>query len=283
MRKERDARMNVLGICRFSYPAAGGFQIEHDDLEARRAFLYADARMAHRFRTFEQITLPSIRAQTDPDFIFAVVIGTDLPDKWQQRLFALCEPVDQIVVTPLEPGMRHRPAMKDLAMSLRRDPGAPSIQFRLDDDDAVGRGFVGALRETVADAAGLPARHGPVAVDFNHGWIMRPDATGISVGERVLSCASAGLGVVIPGGDKRGVFNFSHNRLPRVMPVISRPDPDMFLRGHNDHNDSRQGKHVKPEMLEPLDTETADRLDAAFGIRCDQIRSVFAASAAHDA
>ena len=179
---------------------------------------------------------------------------------------SLTEPHDNVVVMPLEPGLRHRPAMRDLALGLRDDPGAPCIQFRLDDDDAVGRGFVAGLRETAVDVADLSARHGLVAVDFNHGWVLRRDGAGLAAGERVLPCASAGLGLIVPGGEVRGVFNFAHNRLPLVMPVVTRPDPDMFLRGHDDWNDSRQGAHVKPERLEPVTPESAARLERAFGV-----------------
>lgn len=269
--------MQVIGICRFSYPAAGGFQVEHDDVAARAEYLYAPARMAERFATFEHVCLPSIRAQGDGDFTFAIVTGTDLPAPYMERLLALTENVDQAVILPLEPGQKHRPAMKRLALELRDDPAAPCLQFRLDDDDAVGRDFVAGLREMAADVAPLSARHGMVGLDFNHGWLMRPTADGLEAGERVLQCASAGLGILIPGGDARGVFNFAHNRLPRVMPVVTRPDADMFLRGHNDHNDSRQGSHARPERLDPVDDTTAARLEAGFGIDCDAIRRAFAA------
>ena len=37
--------MQVIGFCRFSYPAEGGFQVEHDTTEARAAYLYAPERI----------------------------------------------------------------------------------------------------------------------------------------------------------------------------------------------------------------------------------------------
>ena len=37
--------MQVIGLCRFSYPAIGGFQIEHETLENRIGFLYAEDRL----------------------------------------------------------------------------------------------------------------------------------------------------------------------------------------------------------------------------------------------
>ena len=37
--------MQVIGLCRFSYPAFGGFQVEHETIEERIADLYGAARL----------------------------------------------------------------------------------------------------------------------------------------------------------------------------------------------------------------------------------------------
>ena len=52
--------MQVIGLCRFSYPAIGGFQVDHPDIAARIAYLYGPARMEERFATFETLTLPPL-------------------------------------------------------------------------------------------------------------------------------------------------------------------------------------------------------------------------------
>ena len=59
--------MQVIGLCRFSYPGEGGFQVAHASLEKRIAYLYAPERLEERFRFLECFNLPSIRAQLDPD------------------------------------------------------------------------------------------------------------------------------------------------------------------------------------------------------------------------
>ena len=104
--------MQVIGLCRFSYPALGGFQVEHDTPEERAAFLYAPDRMESRLRTFETFTLPPLRAQSDQDFLFGVVIGEDLPDRWRDRLEALLEREQS--ANPKEYLM----AMRDLEMAI---------------------------------------------------------------------------------------------------------------------------------------------------------------------
>ena len=67
--------MQVLGLCRFSYPALGGFQVGHDSTADRIAYLYDPARLEERFRLFETVALPCLMAQTDPDFEMIVLVG----------------------------------------------------------------------------------------------------------------------------------------------------------------------------------------------------------------
>ena len=78
--------MQVIGLCRFSYPALGGFQVEHETVEDRIAFLYAEHRLEERFRLMETVALPCIRHQTDPDFELIIVIGDQLPARHRRRL-----------------------------------------------------------------------------------------------------------------------------------------------------------------------------------------------------
>jgi len=54
--------MQAIGLCRFSYPAIGGFQVEHDTTEAGIDYLYGRDRMEERFRLFETVLIPSLKA-----------------------------------------------------------------------------------------------------------------------------------------------------------------------------------------------------------------------------
>ena len=96
--------MQVIGLCRFSYPAVGGFQVKHKDHDTRKAYLYATERMEERFRYFETTTLPGLRAQSDADFTFVVLIGNDLPDQHVERLLALVETMPQAAIIARAPG-----------------------------------------------------------------------------------------------------------------------------------------------------------------------------------
>ncbi|WP_236640739.1 glycosyltransferase, partial [Sulfitobacter sp. HI0023] len=87
--------MQAIGLCRFSYPAIGGFQVGHESMADRIAYLYAEERLEERFRLFETVALPCLRAQTDPDFELIVVIGDSLPAPARARLEALLEDLPQ--------------------------------------------------------------------------------------------------------------------------------------------------------------------------------------------
>lgn len=265
--------MQVIGLCRFSYPAEGGFQVEHASATDRAAYLYAPERMEERFRTFEAFTLPSLKAQTDADFTFLVVIGEDLPARWRDRLEALLAGMPQAVLMPRRPGP-HRRVMQ-AAFNAVRAQGAPCLQFRLDDDDAVARGFVARLRQAARDCSGLLARERHVAIDFNQGFVARPGPEGISAARVQEPFWTPALGMAIASDVPLSIMNFAHMKLPRIMPCLSFTGEDMFIRGHNDHNDSRQKKGVRQFELAPLDACGEARFRACFGVEAETVRRLY--------
>lgn len=118
--------MQVIGFCRFSYPAEGGFQVEHETLQERLRYLYAPVRMEERFQHFETICLPGIRAQTDPDFTFLILVGDSLPETYLGRLKDLISdiPQAQIVVRPPAP---HRKVCQEVINAARGDMSQPCL------------------------------------------------------------------------------------------------------------------------------------------------------------
>lgn len=272
MRKRRRAatQAQVIGLCRFSYPAQGGFQIEHDSLEARAAYLYAPDRLDERFRLFEAITLPSIRNQSDPNFTFVIVIGDDFPPERRAQLEALTCNIPQVVIQSHPPGRRHREVMKEVIDSLRK-PGVFSIQFRNDDDDAVNLRFVEKLRFALADCYPLFAGSQMVAVFFVRGYNARLASGGLWVEREHELMPAVGFATIVRPNFHLSVMNFAHNDVWRHMPMISRTDPDMWIRGVNDHNDSRANIG---RDLAPLSDGQATRFETAFGIDMARLRMI---------
>lgn len=267
-------KMQVIGLCRFSYPAIGGFQVEHETLEERLAFLYDPARMEDRFRLFESFTLPSLKAQTDPRFTLLVVIGEAMPEPWRTRLHDLLLDLPQAVIVPLAPA-QHRQAMKKVINAAREETGLPSLQFRMDDDDAVAVDFVERLRQTAGQCAGLIAKTRHVAIDFTQGFIAAPGPSGLAIKPFTQTMVTAALAISVRPNIGNTIMNFSHRKIGQRMPAISLPGEDMFLRGHSDFNDSRQVRDVRDFKLSPATAAEEAHILRRFNVSADQIRAAF--------
>jgi Putative rhamnosyl transferase len=268
--------MQVIGLCRFSYPGTGGFQVEHDTLEQRMAYLYAPARMEARFRTLQTITLPPLRAQTDPDFTLLIVIGDSLPTPYRDRLRELVSDMPQVVVQAHAPG-QHRQVMQAAINSVRKKSAAPCLQFRMDDDDAVACRYVELLREAARDLHRLSGRHRHIAIDFNQGYIARPGPDGIHATATNAPFTTAALALMLKPSVRLSVLNFAHAKLARRMPTVTFTGEDMLVRGHNDFNDSRQKPGVKPMNLPLLRPDQEAHFKRVFNIDADHVRRLYSA------
>lgn len=265
--------MQVIGICRFSYPAIGGFQVEHESPAERAAYLYAPDRMNDRFRYFQAFTLPALRAQTDPDFTFLVVVGDDLPAPYLARLEDLTRDLPQVRIRADPPGP-HRQVMKQAIQAVRR-PAEPSLEFRLDDDDAVGVDFVATLRAEAQARQDALTGHRHIALDFPNGFIAMPGPEGIRAKPTRKPFMTAGLAVAFEADMPVTIMNFSHVKLGRFMQVVSIDSPPMYVRGHNRWNDSRQAEGIEPEDLRPLTPQDEDLFRTRFNIDADHVAGVF--------
>ena len=268
--------MQAIGLCRFSYPALGGFQVEHETVAAREAYLYDPARLDERFRLFECVALPCLRAQTDPDFHLVVLVGDTFPDAYARRLEALLEDLPQAIVHR-EPPRKQREVMKEILNDARIHHEDPCLQFRFDDDDAVSTVFIEKLRRAAADCAGLLRGERSVAFDWNRGYAASFDADGVRAAEIYRPFYVAALGMLIKGGSRTSVMNFNHDRIPQFMPTVSFSEPGMFVRGHNAFNDSRQNRPDRIEMAS-LTASEETLFRARFNIDADRVRRVFGAA-----
>ena len=265
--------MQIIGLCRFSYPAYGGFQVEHETIEERIAFLYGEQRMEERFQLMESVALPCLKEQTDQDFELIIVIGDSLPKHHSDRLHDLCAGIPQIRIHT-EPPRKQRAVMKEILNAARRDPSQPCLQFRHDDDDAVSVDFIERLRTTASDCSGLVAKNRTVAFDFNRGYVAEVGANGIAATEIHRPYYVASMGMYVEGDCHLTIMNFAHEKIHRFMPTVTITDAPMFVRTHNGFNDSRQ-KPVKDIPVEALTLEQEGEFFARFAMDSDHIRRVF--------
>lgn len=265
--------MQVIGLCRFSYPAIGGFQVQHETANERSTYLYASARMEDRFRTFQAFTLPAIRAQTDPDFTLVIVVGDDLPEVYGNRLWDLVHDIPQVVIREYPPGP-HREVMKQAINSVR-DHARATLQFRLDDDDAVAVDFVARLKEQGRAHADDLHGNRHIAIDFHNGFIASPARDGILALETDRPFMTAALAVAFEPGVRSTVMNYSHVKLAKFMRCFPVSGERMYIRGHNRWNDSRQGAGIQSENLLPLSSVTRALFKSRFAVDEDEVRQLF--------
>ncbi|QIE47013.1 riboflavin synthase subunit beta [Pseudohalocynthiibacter aestuariivivens] len=265
--------MRVIGVCRFSYPALGGFKRMHDTIEEREAYLYASDRMELRFAHFEALVLPSIGAQTDREFTFLIVIGERMPEPYLTRLYDLCATVPQIKIVQ-RPPQKHRLAMQ---LAIQHELGAneeDTIQFRLDDDDAMGVDFVAQCRSIARRSSRLRRREPRMVIEFNSGYSARLSAEGITAEPVITQFWACGLGVTFPAGDTRTVMNYGHHKLHHSMPAVIHPRPPMYIRAKHDDNDS--AAKFKTGPLKPLDDAGRQLFRDRFNVEEAEICRIFA-------
>lgn len=239
-------RVQALGICRFSMLVESDFQTTGADLDANRRILYDADRMAERFRWFENLCLPPLMAQTDPDFTLVLATGEDLPQQWLTRLREIAAEVPQIRLMQAAPG-RHAPICKAM-LAAHLDPRADVVaQFRMDDDDAVALDFVESLRRDFPRIAGLMQGPDPVALDYARGLVLERGPDGCRLTEEMQRLWVPALVMFFPGGMPRSIMNYRHDHMWHKVPVVSLIDRVMWIRGFHDTNDSPR----PPDALRP--------------------------------
>lgn len=266
--------MQTIGICRFSYQGKGGFKLGIDDGPALAAYLYDDARMEERFRLFEAITLPCITAQTDPDFTFLIITGLWFPEPLLERLKALTTHIPQCVIKQYPP-RPHRKIMAKAINDWRGPPDAQSLQFRLDDDDAMALNFVEKFKQTARDLSAFTAQHDAVAVDFNQGYVFTAGSDGIKLWPYRYPYSAIALGMIVRSGSDETIMSHGHQNLWKTMPTVTLTGEDMMMRGHNDFNDSRTAGKGNTFDYQPLDAAKAAYIRATFGVDEAHVRDVF--------
>lgn len=248
--------IRIVGICRFSFLSTRGWRLTaRDDPDATGAALYAPDRMAERFRLFEALTLPSITAQTDPDFTFLIVASHAMPEEWRARLEALAAPHPNIRIEYLKP----RPMTEAVTVALRRTLGRkveePVVQFCLDDDDAVAVEYVARLRRQVQGILASPlAERLPIALNHPRGISLSKQGGTFSAHETHAPFLALGLALITAGRSAVNVYTCPHLKTPTRYLSVADPKPFAYLRGLHDHHDS---KGILKGKSRPMD---ADRL-----------------------
>lgn len=267
-------RIQVLGLCRFSMLARGDFQTTGDDIDQNRAILYDPARIEQRMRWFQNVCLPPLMWQSDPDFILILATGADLPEPWLGQLRKIADAMPQIRLEQLPPD--RQAAMCREALARHTDLGADIVaQFRMDDDDAVARDYVRRIRADFRLAERLLGKHHPVVINYTDGLVADVRNGHLRLYREMAQNWGLAQTFYFRGGEVRSLMNYRHDKVWAKVPTIAIPDRPMWLRGHHTVNDS--GGHLIGRNRVPTEqAELVGLLERRFGLDHDALAEVLA-------
>lgn len=257
-------RVQMLGLCRFSYVGLRGYQREQATVAERRAFLYEPRRLARRWRWFTTLALPGWLAQTDPDFVLVIMTGPDLPQPYLSRLRDLAAATPQLRLELVPPMDRHLDACR-AAIAPHVDSAADVIgHFRHDDDDAVALDYIACARRDFARVEGLWRAQGRLSLDHSRGLMLRVGAGGADFAPRIAHNMGVALTIFLRPDQPETALHFNHTKLPLWMPGVAVTHPLMFIRSI--HPDSDSGD-IGPCIPWEIGTKDLDRqLTLRFGL-----------------
>lgn len=248
-------RVQMLGLCRFSYVGLRGYQTRHDSYDERRAYLYEPDRLARRWFWFTQVALPAWQAQSDSDFTLVVMTGPDLPEPYLSRLQQLCEQMPQLRLELVPPMERHLQACH-AAITPHLDPSADVVgHFRHDDDDAIAIDYIDRTRRDFRKVKGLWKAEGRLSLDYSRGLMMRMGGQGMQVTPRLCHNMGVALTVFLRPDAPETALHFDHSKIGMWMPGVAVTKPLMFVRSIHGDSDSGdmgpgQGWQMTPEQID---------------------------------
>ncbi|SMO40396.1 glycosyltransferase [Paracoccus laeviglucosivorans] len=252
--------MKVVGVCRFSLIGRGDWKDYQNKDEAeiaaairqRAEMLFAPKRIEQRLKTFELLTLASLKAQTDQDFQFIVLASQLMPPAYRKRLNALCAEVPQVVLRYFDLSTApdaQRQVFTELGLEMPK-----VVQFRLDDDDCLCREYVEILRSALAE---IPETDEPVAASVRGVLYSVTDGPLTGVYHWPAEYFSAGAAL---RGAGRSIYEFGHFALGRRFKSVVIED-HMSLATNSGVNDTNITPHlVKKRGMELL---SADEMENA--------------------
>lgn len=129
----------------------------------------------HRLALFSAITAPSLLAQEDQGFEWAVFVSLDLPEDIRRSLEETLAPFEGRAFLHTRPGVRISTSLAALAEGRSLvDAKGWFLTGRIDDDDAWDVRTVGEVRKRMADHLARPAGGRGVGLTFENGlvWVM---------------------------------------------------------------------------------------------------------------
>ena len=272
----------VYGYMRFSFLGRNNTKLARAEMadEQRFAQLYDPLRMEQRFHFFENICLPSLRAQTEQDFRMIILASPEMPDDYKHRL--------ETGVATLPQGEVHystaehvTPALNPRIQELTRNSLTTTFHFRLDDDDAIANSLVARM-----------AQYCQVAVrdemlTFPRGLLLIEHEGQTHLLRKFEDNIAIGFGFFSQPGQLRNPYACQHGNHYRNVPARIEPCLHSYIHVAHPASDTLQAQWRKLKAAKRHDpgfeTDRCRRrietiLTASFPFNSDELRAIMAAT-----
>lgn len=248
----------IYGHIRFSFYGVSDTRLKPTADGAALAKLYDETRMARRFFLFEELTLPSLIAQTDRDFRTVIMSSDVMPDRYKERLVSIATRLPGSVVDFSPFRNSDRAFRKYITEAAGLRGRETSVHFRLDDDDALAASYIARLRQLTH---GLPPS---THITFPSGIFLFPQRSETPVGvsmphQRFLT--AIGLATVNGNNFHKNPFQMMHANVWTRWPVVSDPSFTSHIRTQHFENDTMASQD---RILSALQRERASRRSARY-------------------
>ncbi|MEO9575371.1 MAG: glycosyltransferase [Tateyamaria sp.] len=263
----------ITGLIRFSFFGMNDTRQKHHDMDVAFGQVYNSTRMEARLYLFENLCLPSLRAQTDQDIRIVILTSEIMPKPYKDRLRNVTTDVPNIQIY-FSQGREIRGALKPYMRDHEIKDRA--VNFRLGEDDAISCQYIKRLRQV---SISMPERS---HISFPKGIISTPNPAVVQVsGVCTHLCPSPSLVRITGQSFRKNPYKTMHDAVWKTFPTETDPGFAayiMTLHGHNDtaaridvrnknvrENSYRMGrregnKAVQRQLAENIPHLTQDRL-----------------------
>ncbi len=227
----------IYGHIRFSFYGFTDTRLKPDPDDSALATLYDEKRMARRFFLFENLTLPSLIAQTDRNFTTVLMSSDVMPDRFKERLVAVAARLPGAIVEFSTTRRGDLAFRRFIGESLAPRMSGTAVHFRLDDDDALAVSYISRLRQVSQTLP--PGTH----ITFPSGIMLFPsgrdEPSGASMPHQRFLTA-IGLATVNSARFVKNPFQMMHSNVWTRWPVVSDPSFPAFIRTQHFANDTAE-------------------------------------------
>lgn len=234
--------LRVFGYLRFSYAGRSDARTSRsgEPVEVVAQTLFEAKRMERRFFLFENLCLPSLKAQTNQNFRLCVLASEDMPQVFKDRLQEVTASVPQIevlyssadhVTVPFNDWME-----KAVAGSTE-----VAAHFRLDDDDALGQSMIARLEAATALAPMVRV------VSWSRGlYLTHQDGTAYLLREH-FPFIGIGMAFLNQPGQILNPYQCKHVQVSSMYPAFVDPGPAVWIHSAHGSSDTmaRQDKKFR--------------------------------------